>query len=64
MHYKISWEYPGNRPGSQSDDKIYYTILIRELRQAFNPHGLLLSAAVAAGIDKIETGYEINELEK
>jgi hypothetical protein len=60
----ISWEYPGNRPGSQPDDKIYFSILIRELNQAFKSHGLLLSAAVAAGIDKIETGYEIKDLDK
>ena len=57
-----SWEYPGNRDGSQPDDIIYFTLLIQEMKQAFAPYSLLLSAAVSAGISKIVTGYNISAL--
>lgn len=32
------------------------------MKKAFEPHGLLLTAAVAAGIETIERGYEIDQL--
>jgi GH18 family chitinase len=37
-------------------------IFLKELKKAFEPNNLLLSAVVAAGIETIEKGYEIDQL--
>ena len=40
-------------------DKPHFTAWVRELKAAFEPHGLLLTSAVTAGISKIDEGYEV-----
>uniref|UniRef100_A0A8D0GXX6 Acidic mammalian chitinase n=1 Tax=Sphenodon punctatus TaxID=8508 RepID=A0A8D0GXX6_SPHPU len=64
----IDWEYPGSR-GSTAQDKALFSVLVKELRAAFeqeaqqtNRPRLMVTAAVAAGLSNIESGYQIPEL--
>ena len=64
MYDNLSWEYPGSRENSRESDILYYVLLIRELKNAFKTRGLLLSAAVPAGLENIKRGFNITELNK
>ncbi|CAB1414646.1 unnamed protein product [Pleuronectes platessa] len=64
----IDWEYPANRGGSYSD-KENYSVFLQEMRAAFeteakqsNRARLLMSAAVAAGKNNIDSAYQIPKL--
>jgi hypothetical protein len=46
----LDWEYPGSRTGARSTDKFLFTSLLIELKSAYKPYGLLLTAAVGVGI--------------
>nr|BAS18840.1 chitinase2 [Sardinops melanostictus] len=64
----IDWEYPANR-GSPPQDKQLYSVLVQEMRAAFEKEAktsskarLLLSAALSAGRDTIESAYQIPQV--
>lgn len=67
----LDWEYPGysavndgdRQPGNKAD-KQNYVLLLEELHTAFQPHGFLLSAAVAAGKENIDVAYDVAGLNK
>ena len=62
----MDWEYPANRLGKPYDQQNYITLL-RELKEAFEPHGFLLTAALSPGKPTIDSAYgklvpQLNEL--
>lgn len=59
----MDWEYPANRGGVPQDKQNFITLL-KELSEAFEPHGLLLSAAVSAGKSTMDSAYDIPGMAK
>ncbi|CAG0906582.1 unnamed protein product, partial [Darwinula stevensoni] len=56
----VDWEYPARR-GGKPEDKDNFTQLLRDLRAAFDANGrLLLTAAVGAGVNHIDTSYRVD----
>ncbi|CAG9817878.1 unnamed protein product [Phaedon cochleariae] len=61
--FDLDWEYPAQRGGSAADVANFAT-LIKEFRETFDKHGLLLSAAVAAPLGLVEISYDVPSLSK
>jgi len=59
----LDWEYPGKRGGSP-DDKANFIKLVRDLKKAFRPLGLLLTAAIGAAAPTIDVAYDIPQMYK
>ncbi|XP_006628509.2 acidic mammalian chitinase [Lepisosteus oculatus] len=64
----IDWEYPANR-GSPPQDQQLYSVLLEEMRAAFEKEAqethrarLLMSAAVSSGLGTIQSAYQIPKL--
>jgi len=65
----LDWEYPGmqavgdadRKPGKDTD-KANYIALLKELHEAFKPHGFVLSAAVSAGKPTIDRAYDVKSM--
>ncbi|XP_076042458.1 putative chitinase 10 isoform X2 [Oratosquilla oratoria] len=64
----LDWEYPvcwqvdcSKGPAS---DKEGFSALVKELKEAFEPHGLLLSAAVSPSKKVIDDGYNVPAMNK
>jgi chitinase len=60
----LDWEYPGSRTGARSTDKFLFTSLLIELKTAYKPYGLLLTAAVGVGFSTADNAYEISKITK
>lgn len=56
----LDWEYPGY-DGCQ-EDKQGFTNWVEDLKKAFVPNGLLLTAAVSANRSVIDRGYDIRRV--
>ena len=48
--------------GGVQSDKPGFTAFVRELREAFDPKGWELTAAVSAAASKVDAGYEVAEV--
>ncbi|XP_068561286.1 acidic mammalian chitinase-like [Cebidichthys violaceus] len=66
----LDWRYPGG-PGSQPMDKPRFTLLCKELNEAFVAEGtatvrdrLIITASVSAEKDIIDDSYEVSEIAK
>ena len=57
----MDWEYPGGRADSlgRPEDKQNFISLLREMRERFDEHGLIITAAVSAGFSTIDQAYDI-----
>lgn len=59
----LDWEFPGKR-GGIPEDKENFVLLVQELREALYPHKFILTAALGAGKDTMEVGYDLRQLNK
>ncbi|KAK2718199.1 chitinase-3-like protein 1 [Artemia franciscana] len=56
--FDMDWEYPTQR-GGVAEDRENFIELLRELKAALSPHGLLLTCAVSPGEQVIDEAYDI-----
>ncbi|KAJ8966356.1 hypothetical protein NQ317_006815 [Molorchus minor] len=59
--FDLDWEYPAQRGGASSDVENFAT-LVKEFREVFDQHGLLLTAAVAAAASSVDLSYDVPSL--
>ena len=57
-------EKDGERSPGRTQNKQDYITLLKELHDAFKPHGYLLTAAVGAGSSLDDRAYNIPEMSK
>ncbi|XP_048477851.1 probable chitinase 2 [Plutella xylostella] len=59
----LDWEYPARRDG-RPIDKVNYVSLVKELKEAFEPKGYILTAALGAGKETMDAAYELSKLSR
>lgn len=59
----LDWEYPTQR-GGKPYDRENFVSLVKELSQQFKRNNLLLTSAIGAGKDTIDSAYDIKTLSK
>ncbi|XP_026316249.1 probable chitinase 2 [Hyposmocoma kahamanoa] len=59
----LDWEYPAIRDG-RPIDKVNYVSLVKELKEAFEPHGYMLTAALGVGKATMEAAYDFARLSR
>jgi len=65
MTYEIMWKlYIAAKHGGSPADKENFVTLLSEMRSAFDPHNLMLTASVSRDREIMEAGYDIPALYK
>ncbi|XP_055628693.1 probable chitinase 2 [Toxorhynchites rutilus septentrionalis] len=59
----LDWEYPTQR-GGKPYDRENFVSLVKELSQLFKRNNLMLTSAIGAGKDTIDSAYDIKTLSK
>ncbi|XP_041985359.1 probable chitinase 2 [Aricia agestis] len=59
----LDWEYPTKRGGSP-EDKANYVTLVKMLKEAFESRGYILTAALGAGKETMESAYNLAKLSR
>ncbi|XP_067002961.2 probable chitinase 2 isoform X2 [Anabrus simplex] len=59
----LDWEYPGMREG-KPEDKENFVHLVKELREEFDKHNWILTAALGAAKSTIDTAYDVPALSR
>ncbi|XP_045457634.1 probable chitinase 2 [Melitaea cinxia] len=59
----LDWEYPTKR-GGNPEDKANYVSLVKELKEAFEPRQYILTAALGAGKETMDSAYELAKLSR
>ncbi|XP_056635629.1 chitinase-3-like protein 1 [Diorhabda sublineata] len=58
----VDWEYPTLRDYAQPEDKDNFVALLKDFSEVLKPKKLLLTAAVAGAVDKIESAYDVEKI--
>ncbi|XP_074599696.1 chitinase-3-like protein 1 [Brevipalpus obovatus] len=64
----LDWEYPkcwqAECAKGPESDKYAFATFVQEIKQAFRPHGLLVTAAVSPSYPIVDAGYDVQSLAK
>nr|ANW69904.1 chitinase 2 [Cosmopolites sordidus] len=60
--FDVDWEYPARRDSTNSEDKENFALLLKELREAFDTYGFILTAAVSATPSSADISYDVPSL--
>lgn len=61
--FDLDWEFPGTR-GGRKEDKENFVALVKELKEELKKGQWILTAALGAAPDTIESAYDVPEISK